>query len=65
MFNETTAVINAKPTKCDFCPYPHLNEADVLICPSSFCELSPAEIKSIWEMMGDKPSCYTVTNTLT
>lgn len=55
MFNEATTIINAKPTKCDFCPYSYLNEEGVLVCPSGYCELSLAEIKSIWEIMRNKP----------
>lgn len=51
MFNKTITTINAKPIKCDFCPYSYLNWANVLACPSGSCRLSPKEIKSICEML--------------
>ena len=51
MFNKTIITINAKPIKCDFCPYSYLSWGNVLMCPSSSCKLSHEEIKSIWEIM--------------
>lgn len=54
MFNKTITTINAKPIKCDFCPYSYLSLTNTLVCPSGSCRLNPAEIKLICEIMNDK-----------